>query len=99
MNLKETVAETLHKDLKYPRELPWEVDWGIVKEITDPNDVKLVQTTMTKPKEGYLPLQNGNRLYKVADNWRKRSGYRVVDEARNELASSIHVLKTPYRKT
>jgi hypothetical protein len=90
MNLHKTVENILHDDLNYPRELSWEIDWGIIKEITDPEDVELVQTTMTEPLEGFIPLQNGNRLYKVADNWRKRSGYMVVDESRNELAFWHH---------
>jgi hypothetical protein len=92
MNLHKTVENILHDDLNYPRELSWEIDWGIIKEITDPEDVELVQTTMTEPLEGFIPLQNGNRLYKVADNWRKRSGYMVVDESRNELAFWHHPL-------
>lgn len=57
----------------YAIDLSWEQDWGIVKEITD------------WIPEHCEPLKPNERLYKVADNWRKRAGYMKVDENRNEL--------------
>jgi hypothetical protein len=85
MNLQQTVEQSLKDSGVYAENMTWEEDFGIIYEIILREDIEQIEKFFSKRDKKEFSVKPDQKVFKVSDNWRKRTGYMLVDRNLKEL--------------